>query len=402
LALSYLSSSLSEEEYMEQRIKQDKGTGRVTHSAITNAKLFCTDQFNRELIIVMKDIREEVERSHQLDAALIFLQKLITWMSEPHPHILMPKSAAATRRPFTPKDPDTIRGYVGQIRLYMRKVGGIPLTVEDVKDYHLSWPAPIEKEDAEPLTLDEFRIISDNQKSSRRMMLYRIMKDCEARIGAMVQLRKKHFDVTIRPIAVTFPKGIMKKKNGISFTNVKYVITEDEEPLLKLLAPLHDDDLVFGTNEDKELAVNTEEKTWNRLVQKLGFTEKYAHNGRIKKNIHSIKAMTFTAAEEAVDETFAHAYGDHARYTKTYLRWSPEKKIEKFRKLEALISPYTKFEIISDETLSEENETLRKKLAVHDALLEKLSEEKKIDTRQMPTDEIKKLMVQILQENNLL
>lgn len=401
MALSYLSSSLSEEEYLAQRTKQDKGTGRVTHSAITNAKLFCTDQFDRELIIVMKDIREEVERSHQLDAALIFLQKLITWMSEPHPHVMMPKSASGSL-PFKPKDPDTIRGYIGQIRLYMRKVGGIPLTVEDVKDYHLSWPAPIDKEESEPLTLDEFRIISDNQKSSRRMMLYRIMKDCEARIGAMVQLRKKHFDITVRPIAVTFPKAIMKKKNGVSFTNVKYVITEDEEPILKLLATLGDEDLVFGTNEDKELAVNTEEKTWNRLVKKLGFTEKYSHNGRLKKNIHSIKAMTFTAAEEAVDETYANAYGDHARYTKTYLRWSPEKKIEKFRKLEALISPYTKFETISDETLSEENEMLRKKLATHDILLEKLSGEKKIDTRQMPTDELKNLMVQILKENNLL
>ena len=163
MTLSYLSSSLSEAEYLAQRTKQDKGTGRTTHSAITNAKLFCKDEFDRELIIVMKDIREEVEKSHQLDAALIFLQKLITWMSEPHPHILMPKSAAATRRPFTPKDPVTIRGYIGQIRLYMRKVGGIPLTVEDVKDYHLSWPAPIEKEEAEPLTLDEFRIIRQSE-----------------------------------------------------------------------------------------------------------------------------------------------------------------------------------------------------------------------------------------------
>ena len=402
MTLSYLSSSLSESEYMALRTKQDKGTGRCTHSAITNAKLFCTDEFDRELVIVMKDIREEVQRTQNLDSALSFLQRLITWLSEPHPHIVMPKSAVIVPVYFKPKDPDTIRGYVGQIRLYMRKVAGIPLTVEDVKDYHLSWPAPIDKEDSEPLTLDEFRIISDNQKTTRRMMLYRIMKDCEARIGAMVQLRKKHFNTEVRPIEVTFPKSIMKKKNGISFTNVKYVITEDEEPLLKLLAPLHDDDLVFGTNEDKELAVNTEEKTWNRLVKKLGFTAKYAHNGRIKKNIHSIKAMTFTAAEEAVDETFAHAYGDHARYTKTYLRWSPEKKIEKFRKLEALISPYTKFEVISDETLAEENEILKKKLATHDTLLEKLSEEKKIDTRQIPNEALKKLMVQILKENNVI
>ena len=96
------------------------------------------------------------------------------------------------------------------------------------------------------------------------------MKDFEARIGAMVQLRKRHFNIEgLRdglPIAVTFPKAIMKKKNGVAFTNVKYVIEEDEKGVLKLLEHLSDDDLVFGTTENVDLARNNEEKTWSRLV----------------------------------------------------------------------------------------------------------------------------------------
>jgi hypothetical protein len=158
----------------------------------------------------------------------------------------------------------------------------------------------------------------------------------------MVQLKKKNFDTTVRPIAVTFPKSIMKKKNGIAYTNVKFVTQEDEEPLLRLLSPLNEEDIVFGTGPDKELAINNEEKAWKRLLKRLGLDEKYPHNGRLKKSIHSIKAFTFTAAVDAVNETYAHAYGDHSMYTKTYLRWSTQKKIEQFKKLEKAISIYTK------------------------------------------------------------
>lgn len=342
MALSYLSSVLSEEEYLQQRFRQAPGTGRSTRGAINNAKMFCLDVYNRELIVVIRDIREEVHKNQNLDIALIFLQKLIDWSNEDHLDVFYPKTITPKRQPVYARDSATLRGYTSQMRLYLKKVGGIPISSEDVKDYKLSYPPEVDKEESVPITPEDFRLICDNQRSFRRQMLYRIKKDCAARIGAMVQLKKKNFDTTVRPIAVTFPKSIMKKKNGVSFTNIKFVIKEDEVPLLKLLAPLNDDDLVFGTTSNKELAINNEETAWKRLMIKLNLAEKYPHNGRLKKSIHSIKAFTFTAAVDAVSETYAHAYGDHSMYTKTYLRWSNEKKIENFRKLEKSISIYTK------------------------------------------------------------
>jgi integrase len=341
LALSYLSCVLSEEEYLTQRFKQDPGTGRTTRAAINNAKMFCQDVFKRELIVVMRDIREEVLKNEKLDVALMFLQKFIDWSSEDHLNVFYPKTIDSHLHPVYARDILTIRGYVSQMRLYLKKVCGIPISSEDVKDYKLSYPPQIEKEEAAPITLDEFRLICDNQSNFRRMMLYRIKKDCSARIGAMVQLKKKNFDTTVRPISVTFPKSIMKKKNGVAYTNVKFVTKEDEASLLKLLAPLNNEDLVFGTTSNKALAINNEEKAWKRLMIKLGLDEKYPHNGRLKRSIHSIKAFTFTAAVDAVNETYAHAYGDHSMYTKTYLRWSTQKKIEKFKKLEKSISIYS-------------------------------------------------------------
>lgn len=403
MALSYLTSTLSEQEYLEQRFKQDAGTGRVTRAAINNSKMFSLDTFNRELIIVMSDIRDEVTKAQNLDTALIFLQKLIYWSNEDHPHILMGVSATPTRGTYKAKDVESLKGYVSQMRLYMKKVAGIPISSEDVKDYKLSYPPGKDKEEAQPLLKKEFRLICDNQRSPRRQMLYRVMRGAEARIGAMIQLRKRHFNLEVRPIEITFPKSIMKKKNGVSFTNVKYVLEEDQDALIQLLTPLSDDDLVFGTNEKKELAVNTEEKVWSRLVKKLGLGETYKHNGWLKKNIHSIKAMTFTAAVKAVNETYANAYGDHSRYTKNYLRWPKEEKIENFKKLERLISIYTTtVEVHDDSKLHEENEYLRSKINKIEEQLETISIDKKEETKVELSPENAKQIIKILKNNNYL
>lgn len=403
MALSYLTSTLSEQEYLEQRFKQDQGTGRVTRAAINNSKMFCQDIFNRELIIVMSDIREEVKKNQNLDTALIFLQKLIYWSNEDHPHILMPASAIQARRSYKAKDVVTLKGYISQMRLYMKKVAGVPISSEDVKDYKLSYPPGKDKEEPQPLLKKEFRLICDNQTSPKRQMLYRVMRGAEARIGAMVQLRRKHFNLKVRPIEITFPKSIMKKKNGISFTNVKYVLAEDEDALIQLLTPMSDEDLAFGTNEKKDLALNTEEKIWARLVKKLGLGETYKHNGWLKKNIHSIKAMTFTAAVKAVNESYANAYGDHSRYTKNYLRWPKEEKIENFKKLERLISIYTKtVEVHDDGKLHEENQYLRSKINKIESQLETLSIDKKEETKVELTPDNAKQIIKILKNNNYL
>jgi len=94
MALTYLSSTLSEEEYLEQRFKQAVGTGRVTRAAINNSKYFCKAEYNRELVIVMADIREEVLKTQHMDTALLFLQKLVTWSGI---MIYSPKNACLIR-----------------------------------------------------------------------------------------------------------------------------------------------------------------------------------------------------------------------------------------------------------------------------------------------------------------
>jgi len=396
MALAYLSKTLSEAEYIKQRAEQSYGTARITTSALANVKLFCRDKFDLELDTILAEMKEEIIKTHEIDIAMVFLQKFITWLSIPHTDLYLNVSCTGKPVPYKAKDNDSIQQYVGQIRLYMKKVGGIPINSEDVRLYRMSYPAQKEKEEAEPLTLEEFKIICTNQKSFTRRMMYRTMKDCEARIGATVQLKKKNFDTTVSPIKVTFPAHIMKKSNGKSNTNHKYIIKEDEVELVKLLDQYsNDDDLVFGTNTNVELAINNEEKCWNRLVKKLGYTDVYSHNLRLKKNIHSIKAMTFTAAEDAVNETYAHAYGDHTRYTKTYLRWSEEKKIRKFRLLEPHITIYTKYEKVKDTELE-------KTIESRDETIRKLSNQIIVANDNTAPDVIREMMTSILKENKII
>jgi hypothetical protein len=411
-----LKKRLSLEDYVAMRIKQDKGTGRLTTSAISNVQLFCQDQYQHDFVEVLEKLREEVLSDHTLNVnvCLLFLQDLIYWMAEPHLDLFMnPNPISKKGVGCIAKDVDTIHGYIAQIRLIMKKVGGIPISSEDTKDYKFSYPPMADKEEPEPMTLEEFRLICDNQKDPRRQMLYRCMKDFEARIGAMVQLRKRHFNIDGlrdgQPIAVTFPKAIMKKKNGIAFTNVKYVIEEDEKGILKLLENLLPDDLVFGTSENVDLARNNEEKTWRRLVTSLGFTARYKHNKFLKKNIHSTKSMTFTAARKAVDSDYANAYGDHAEYCKNYLRLTDEEKIAYFRRLEPYITMYKKIVKVHDsEELYQKNVMLEKKNALleekfkdYEIQLEKQCDEIKSKTHLIPEDKMQEMFNKFMKDKGL-
>jgi len=105
--------------------------------------------------------------------------------------------------------------------------------------------------------------------------------------------------------------------------------------------------------------------------------------------------MTFTAAEDAVNETYAHAYGDHTRYTKTYLRWSEEKKIRKFRLLEPHITIYTKYEKVKDTELE-------KAIESRDETIRKLSNQIIVANGNTAPDVIREMMTSILKENKII
>ena len=387
MALSYLSNTITEEEYLQQRGSRSQDTASQVKSTLTNVKLFTQDCFKRDFYIVMADLRRESEQSQSIETTLVLMQKFVTWLHKDHPGLKIIANQHGDLKPFYGKSAGTIRNYVGQLRKYLKRVGGIQVSSEDVADY-IIYPQDEEKEEAEPLDPQELRIIIDNQKSFRRKMLYKITKDTCSRIRAMCMLRRENVNIDVRPIEITFPKHIMKGKKR---TVVKYVTEENEADFLRFIKEYPNPrDLLFGTNEVGKIAATTEQKIWGKLVKKLGFTEIYRHNGRLKKNIHSIKAFTETAAEEAVDAFYANAYGDHENYLAQYIRWSYEKKIRKFRATEKLINLYTTVkEIHDDEELAQENKFLKSKITDIEDQIKLLAEDKKDSTKvKLSTDQV--------------
>jgi len=396
----YLKNTVSINEYIATRIKQDPSTGAASRTAYKNADLFCLEQYDEDFISVLGNMARVVKETDELDIPLNFMQNFINWMAEPHLDLRMnPSSVYPEGDVCRAKDTGTIRGINGQLRLIMVKVGGIRISSSDVTDYKLSYPAPSPKEKKRKMTDAEFVLICDSQTNFKRRMLYKIIKDAESRIGATVQLVKENFDTTKRPIEITFPASIMKKKNGVSYENVKYVIEEDEEGILKLLDQTPPGGLVFGITKNVKLAINDEEKVWSKLVTNLGLGERYKHSGHLKLSLHTIKSLTFTAARKAVDLDFANAYGDHADYIRNYLRLSDDEKIEQFKRLEPYITFWNKTEIIHDsEEIHQENLELKKQISDNDEKYEKLSEEIKALKRKVPEEEMREMFEKFLKD----
>lgn len=377
MALEYLNDTLTHDQYMQKRKTRSVDSWYVVRSTLRNLELFLEDSWSKEITTVLGDLKRDYDETKSFAKTLVMLQHFVNWMAEDHPHLKVAANHTGTLKPWTPKCESTINNYLAQLRKYLVNVTGIQIPAEILYDrIEIPYNEDEEKEEAEPLLPTELRRIIDNQGSVRRQMMYRIMKDTCSRIRAMCGLKKKNFNTTVRPIQVTFPARIMKKKKGKSVTVTKFVSSENEDDIIALLEKYDDDDLVFVNNSDLRLAAKNEGTRWNTLVKKLGFTEVYEHNGHLKKNIHSIKAFTETAAEDAVDEAYANAYGDHKRYLPQYIRWSLEKKVSKFKAMEPLIALYQKVEVKHDSVeLYKENIEIKSKFANYDALIAKLTEE---------------------------
>lgn len=399
-----LRETLTEEEYLQERMARSHSSAGIVKAVLSNVKLFCIDQADSDFDMILVQLKRDADNTGKTSKSIAFFQRFVNWLHTPHPQLKMPSNHFGHFEPYRAKSVVTIRNYVGQLRLYFKKVVGIEISSEKLDDF-LTYPAIGEVEEAEALTHDEFRNIINHIKNPRRQMLYLIKKDTCSRIGAMCQLRVENFNTTTRPIQVTFPAHIMKKnKRGESRTVIKYVTLENEPGLLKLLESYSDPrDIVFGTNSLAKRSVHNEEKFWNKLVKKIGYTEVYRHNGRIKKNIHSIKAFTETQAEKAVNKFYADAYGDHDEYLKQYIRWSNDEKIQKFKTLEPHLNLFTKIETVSDNPeLVLENQQLQKQLDKSNAFLDELVEKEKLKTRQIASGDLKELMLKVLQENNII
>jgi hypothetical protein len=131
-----------------------------------------------------------------------------------------------------------------------------------------------------------------------------------------------------------------------------FISSETSHMLKNKLKQLSDDNLVFATNSDPIKAVRNETLMFKYYRKKTGMTEKYSHNGRHKKNIHSLRAFACTQVAEVHGEEFAHGYIGHTKHLPMYIR-RKDKLPQMFKRCEPKLTLYDTIEVIdSDERVT--------------------------------------------------
>ena len=152
---------------------------------------------------------------------------------------------------------------------------------------------------------------------------------------------------------------------------------------------LDPEDYVFSRKNTKlqERSVGT---SLNRLLDKIGFTEKYESNGYKKITSHSFRSYFFTKAARKHGENYAHKMIGHGGYLMQYDRMTEEEMLEMYIELEPDLAVF-------DQT---KNELQIKKLKQENLIVVQLQEEvRKLKENQAKIDQ---KMIERLQKEGVL
>lgn len=331
-------TTFSRKEFTDKEYRRSGafGSWAVANSTIKALDVFAItldyDDVDEYLVEIKKELVEEPES----DIALRMLDDF---------------SAHLTN---TGKMPATVAAYVSKAKKYMRLVHAIRLSKEDMADY-VTMPVDVESdEEQEPLTIQDITNIVNCSNGQRRKAFYMFLKDTGARIAEGMQVKKKYFDFTVSPTKVVFPQKIVKGKRRRRYVFITHETSNFVKPVLD---KLKDDDLVFTSNDNIVQATAAERDAFDYMRDKIGLTDKYKHNRRYKKTIHSFRAFCYTQSKLATgDADYAHGYIGHDRYLMTYERMLDSEKIDLFNRCVPRLSIFEEIITISNDELKEKYE----------------------------------------------
>jgi len=379
MSVNYINRQLTDEEFFKKVFEKGKSlsTEKKSRTAVNNLEYFTKDKYQKSRFEVLKDLKEDLDKTQDIDLVLRFFQHFIDWMGEDHPEIrFFTHKNDPIGRPIVKKNPEVTRAYAGIIKRYIKLCYGIKIDKDDFQEWLTIPVDDSEDEEPEPFLKEELKLILDNITDPRRKSLFMVIKDTRLRIIEALRVKKKYFDLTTDPPSLRIPRSIQKNKRT-SKTRTAFLCRETVPGITQLLKKLDDEDLVFTDNPYDLSARNNEIRLWRNRCNKLGFTEKKI-SGHLKKNIHSIGSFTITALKEATkDPDYAHGYAGHTRYLQQYMRLSKERQIELFRQAEPYLSIYENTVVVINE--SEELKEIKEKLEkykVLDEFLDKLDQPK--------------------------
>lgn len=378
MSVNYISRQLTEDEFFKRAYEKGKSlsTEKKTRAALHNLEYFTQDKYQKSRFAVLKDLKDDLDKSKDTDLILRFFQHFIDWMGEDHPEIkFFTHKADKVGRSIPKKNPEVTRSYVGIVKRYVKLCHGIKIDNDDFAEWLTIPVDDSEDEEPEPFLKEELKIIIDNIQDPRRKTLFMVIKDTRLRIIESMRVKKKYFDLTTEPPSLRIPRTIQKNKRT-SKTRTAYLCSETVPGVTQLLKNLDDEDLVFTDNPYDMSARNNEIRLWRNRVKKLGFTDKKS-SGHLKKNIHSIGSFTITALKEATkDPDYAHGYTGHTRYLQQYIRLSKERQIELFKQAEPYLSLNETRTVVDESKELKEIKEKLDKYQILDKLIENLEQPK--------------------------
>lgn len=331
--MSYIPDNTSRKEFLAERNTRSRQLAQVT---LNQFDVFCMKQYGKDGDEVILDIK----KSGVFDKSYTVMNQFGMWLSVDHLDLNIKMGVSS--RPMVKRMPRTIYSYMVVMKSYFEEFGGIEINDRRFKK-RVKIPRKITV-DLEPFTHEEIRLICDIA-SSERKILYLTLKDTGMRVGEATQLVKSDIDVTKNPIEIHLRPETTKTNQA----RIVYVSSETSHMLKNRLNQISNNDSVFATNPDPIKAVRNETLMFRYYRKKAGLDEKYSHNGRHKKNIHSFRAFACTQVAEIHGEEFAHGYIGHAKYLPMYIRRGKENLAKMFKACEAKLMLYETIEVIDSD-----------------------------------------------------
>ena len=377
--MSYIADEQNEANFGQNLSKSRR---RFFDTALRQFDFFTTQTYQKQGIEVLEDLAKYCKEHHDNDKFYILMNQFAQWLQEDHLELKMSSGNKNSQyeRPVKRKGEDSIRQYITILVQYFESTHHIE-TSRSIMKKRLKIKPTI-KDDQEPFTVDEVRMIVDNS-SPERKLLYMVLKDSGMRIGETLYLRKSDIDTNQDPIQINIKAKYTKEKKS----HTTFITRETKPMLLRRLESIEDDELVFTKNENHDQAVYNEESVFNYLREKVGLTDRYTHSGRHKKTIHSFRSFTATQASKALDDNWSHALLGHKQYLQQYIR-NKEEYPKLYQRTEPYLMIYEKIETIDS---SFEVAELKKQMAI---LLRNQEESEEIKAE---IKELRKLRAQLTQ-----
>lgn len=228
--------------------------------------------------------------------------------------------------------PETVWNYVTSIRKYLHYMGVKECDKDSFKE-NIELPEKIQKE-LYSLKQAEIQLLLDKMTHVDKA-LFLTQSACGARIGEMVQIKKKYFVYDYDRLLIKLPHTITKFHKARTV-----VVSKEAEFYLKpILGKLQDDDLVFTKNPNVRSVVTIKETVLRNALNRCNLTMRYEDTNRYKINTHSFRAFFITKASRS-DPNLAKKLAGEKGYLLQYDRLEDEEYVEEYCKFELELCIY--------------------------------------------------------------